>query len=333
MPHKPRTAMALTAIIGQTDARQVACLLYTALEGTPGIKPGIIGPDCPALSCVEALSAHLSKLAARGTTHAILVLDRPALARRLCTDLRISVAAPVGQAAGWQESALALAHTDIAILDLDEAGQPDFPAALPPHTFTYSENKAFADLTARNLRSFPGHTEFEAVATGQIRRIHLPVCGGFAVYHALCALSCGLCLGLELGQMARLLRVARGPAGCMEVLSIPAAYTVLLDRAGDLHSLERALTVARSFTARRLVCLLDCCGNDRPMEELAAQLADCVLPFGGERCPRQQAIIRGLDRAHPGDVLVLTGADGGAQERAFIRACAHNRALRQRQRT
>lgn len=323
--------MTLAVIIGQTDARQVACLLRTALEGTPGVRPGIIGPDCPALLCAEALSARLTQLAGQGATHAILVLDRPALARRVCSDLRISIAAPVGQANGWPELAHLLPRADVAILDLDEAGQQRLPGSVPHRAFTYSENKAFADLTARNLRSFPGHTEFEAVATGQLRRIHLPVCGGFAVYHALCALSCGLCLGLELGQMARLLRVARGPAGCMEVLPIPAAYTVLLDRAGDLPGLERVLTVARSFTARRLVCLLDSRGG-RPMEELAAQLADHVLPFGSGRSDRQQAIIRGLDHAHPGDVLVLTGADGGAQERAFIRACAHDRALRQRQR-
>ena len=114
----------------------------------------------------------------------------------------------------------------------------------------------------------------------------------------------------------------------MEVLPIPAAYTVLLDQASDLHSLERVLTTARSFTARRLVCLLN--SNGGPMEELAGHLADHVLAFGNALVDRRQAIVRGLDRARPGDVLVLTGTDGGAEERAFIRACAHNCALRRR---
>lgn len=317
--------MTLIAVIGQTDARQTACLLRTALEGTPGIQPCIISPSTPAMSDSSALSAHLSRL--QNVTHAILVLDRPALQARVCTDLRLSVAAPVGQVADWDGLDDLLTRADMAVFDLDESGWEDYVSSTPRHTFTYSENKARADLSACNLRLFPGHTKFEAVATGQIRRIHLPVCGGFAVYHALCALSCGLCLGLELGQMARLLRVAHGPAGCMEVLPIPAAYTVLLDRADDLHSLERALTTARSFTARRLVCLLDS-GGSRPMEELAGQLADRVLPFGRGRADRRQAIVRGLDRACPGDVLVLTGTDGGAEERAFIRACAHSCALR-----
>lgn len=325
-------AMTLIAMIGRTDARQAACLLHAALEGSAGIRPCIIGPDGPALSSAGALSAHLHQLSRQNATHAVIVLDRAALSRRVCTGLRVSVTAPVGQVMGWDGLDDLLTRTDMAVFDLDETGREDYVSITSRHSFTYSENKGRADLTARNLRLFPGHTEFEAVATGQICRIHLPMCGGFAVYHALCALSCGLCLGLELNQMARLLRVAHGPAGCMEVLSIPAAYTVLLDRAGDLHSLERVLTTARSFTARRLVCLL-ASGGSRPMEELAGQLADRVLAFGSARSDRRQAIVRGLDRAGPGDVLVLTGTDGGAEERAFIRACAHNCALRRRRQT
>ncbi|MBQ3135691.1 MAG: hypothetical protein IJB75_07780 [Oscillospiraceae bacterium] len=288
-------------------------------------------PEDAALSSPSALFTHLHLLAGQQFTHAILLLDEDTLARRLCVGLHPSITAPVGQAVSWNGIETLLAASDMAVFDLDETGREDYVSIVTKHSFTYSENKARADLTARNLRLFPGHTEFEAVATGQICRIHLPVCGGFAVYHALCALSCGLCLGLELSQMARLFRAAPGPAGCMEVLSIPAAYTVLLDRAADLRSLERVLTTARSFTARRLVCLLDS-GGSRSMEELAGHLADGVLTFGGAWADRQQAIVRGLDRARPGDVLVLTGADGGAEERAFIRACAHNCSLRRRQR-
>ncbi len=322
-------APTLIVIIGQTDAMQVACLLHTALNGTTGIRPVLIRPDAPELLYAGHLSARLAHLAAQAITHAIIVLDRSALSRRAFVGLRVSVAAPVGQATRWAGLSDLLSRTDLAVFDLDETGPEGYGSIVSRCVVTYSENKGFADLTARNLRLFPGHTEFEAVATGQIHRIHLPICGGFAVYHALCALSCGLCLGLNLGQMARLLRAARGPAGCMEVLSIPAAYTVLLDRANDLRSLERVLTTARGFTARQLVCLLAGRGN-APMEELAGQLADRVLPFGSARADRRQAIIRGLDRAGPGDVLVLTGTDDGAEERDFIRACAHNCSLRRR---
>lgn len=323
-------APTLIALVGQTDAPQVSCLLQTALRGTPGVHVHVLPPDTPALSSSEALSAHLNLLSARQITHVILLLDQPALTRHPWAGLHISVTAPLGRATTWDGIESLLSASDVAVFDLDETGHEDYGSSITIRPFTYSENKARADLTARNLRLFPGHTEFEAVATGRICRVHLPVCGGFAVYHALCALACGLCLGLEPGQMAHRLRAATGPSGCMEVLPLPTAYTVLLDRAADLYSLERTLTTARSFTARRLVCLLDC--GSQAMKELADQLADRVLTFGSARADRRQAIVRGLDRACPGDVLVLTGTDGGAEERAFIRACAHNCALRRRQR-
>ena len=329
MLQPPCAALTLIAVIGQTDAMQAACLLHAALSGFPGLRPALLGPDTLEFRCADQLTARLTHMASQSFTHAILVLDRPALARRTCSDLHISIAAPMAQASAWDGLSDLLARTDTPVFDLDETDFGGYGNNIPSRAFTYSENKGYSDLTARNLRSFPGHTEFEAVATGQICRIHLPLCGGFAVYPALCALSCGLCLGLSLNQMAPLLRTARGPAGCMEVLSIPAAYTVLLDRADDLRNLERVLTAARNFTARRLVCLLNG-QSDAPMLALAEHLADRVLPYGNARADRRQAIVRGLDRAGPGDVLVLTGADGGKEEREFIRACAHNCAVRHR---
>ncbi|MEI3140847.1 MAG: Mur ligase family protein [Lawsonibacter sp.] len=69
---------------------------------------------------------------------------------------------------------------------------------MPCPAFTYSENRAQADLTARNIRLFPGQVEFEAVTLGHIARVHLPIPGGFSIYNALAALSGGLCLGLAL---------------------------------------------------------------------------------------------------------------------------------------
>ena len=55
--------------------------------------------------------------------------------------------------------------------------------------FTYSENRAEASLTARNIRLFPSHVEFEALTLGEISRVHLPIPGGFSIYNALAALA------------------------------------------------------------------------------------------------------------------------------------------------
>lgn len=317
---------ALTVLVGKREAELTACLLRAALG--PRAKVGQIGPedldadDVRGDPCGQRLRQQLLDMARRGCAHVLIRMDRDMLARREWIGLPVSVAAPVGPVWDWDGLDSLLAQTDITVSDLDEQGtrKPQKGGV-----FAYSENKTRADLLARNLRAFPGHTEFEAVTLGQIRRIHLPVPGGFAVYHGLAALSCGLCLGLSLSAMAQRLRTVRGPAGCMEVLSMPAAYTVLLDRAESVRQLEQVLVSARSFTAGRLVCVLEQdMGSAR--RELAAQLADRVVLTG--RAERRQNICRVLDRAGVGDVIVLAGTDGGQEERRFIRNCAHERTVR-----
>jgi len=244
-------------------------------------------------------------------------------------------------------------------LNLDEKDWEDYGSIIPKHTFTYSENKTCADLTAKNLRLYPGHMEFEAVAVGHIQRIHLPVPGGFSIYHGLCVLSCGLCLGLRWERMARVLRCVHGPRGRLEVLSVPAAYTVVLDRADTPRALEQLLTSVREFTAGRLICVLDCPreGETALCAQLggtAEQLADRIVLTGSglsDECglraisdvrsgmgawqrpcaveyDRKKAIRSALEEAGPGDVIVLTGnmdatAEGkfASDEREFVRSC------------
>ena len=113
-------------------------------------------------------------------------------------------------------------------------------------------------MTARNIRLFPGHVEFEALTLGELVRIHLPIPGGFSIYNALAALAAGLCLGLALPDMARVMRTVHGVKGRVEVVPVPRAYTVLIDYAHSPNALENILTTARDFTAGRLICLFGC---------------------------------------------------------------------------
>ena len=225
-----------------------------------------------------------------------------------------------------------------AVLNLDDEAGRWYRERVPCPVFTYSENKDAADLTAKNIRLFPGHVEFEAVSRQDIRRIHLPIPGGFTIYNALAAASCGLCLGLELGEIAAALRCARGVKGRVEVVPTPTAYTVLIDYAHSPNALENVLLTARDFTAGRLVCLFGCGGDrdrtKRPLmgavvRELAdvavvtsdnprtedpwAILEDILAGMGGPggeihiEPDRPQAIRWALAQGRPGDVIVLAG--------------------------
>ena len=204
--------------------------------------------------------------------------------------------------------------------------------------FTYSENKDAAGLTAKNIRLFPGHVEFEAVSREEIQRIHLPIPGGFTIYNALAAVSCGLCLGLTLAEIAASLRSAKGVRGRVEVVPVPTAYTVLIDYAHTPNALENVLLTARDFTAGRLICLFGCGGDrdrtkrpimggvvreladvavitsDNPRtEEPWAIIRDILAGMGGPggevhvEPDRKQAIRWALAQGRPGDVIVLAG--------------------------
>ena len=225
-----------------------------------------------------------------------------------------------------------------SVVNLDDEAGRWYAGRISGPVFTYSENRAQADLTARNIRLFPGHVEFEAVTLGHIARVHLPIPGGFSIYNALAALSAGLCLELPLERLAPALRSVHGVKGRVEVVPVPRAYTVLIDYAHSPNALENILLTARDFTAGRLICLFGCGGDrdktKRPiMGAIARELADLVvLTSDNPRTEEPEAIIRDiqagmaegeapvhvepdrrraiawvLDQGQPGDVIVLAG--------------------------
>ena len=146
-----------------------------------------------------------------------------------------------------------------------------------------------------------------------IQRIHLPIPGGFTIYNALAAPACGLCLGLDLEEMARAMRSVRGVKGRVEVVPVPRAFTVLIDYAHSPNALENILLTARDFTAGRLICLFGCGGDrdrtKRPlMGAVVRELADvAVVTSDNPRTEEPMAIIR--------DILAGMDGPGGGDPR------------------
>ena len=355
---RPGDQMTLLAVTGTNGKTTTTSLLKEMLEGVLGAKVGLIGTNRNLIGQQE-LPAHrttpesyelqslLRRMADEGCTYVVMEASSHALVQHRTAGLTFAAGIFTNLTQdhldyhGTMEAyraakGLLFDQSQRAVLNLDDEAGRYYQKNVSVPVFTYSENRSSADLTARNIRLFPSHVEFEAVTLGKLARVHLPIPGGFSIYNALAALSAGLCLGLELEDMARTLRCVHGVKGRVEVVPVPRAYTVLIDYAHTPNALENILMTARDFTAGRLICLFGCGGDrdktKRPiMGAIARELADLVVVTSdnprtedpeaiiadilagmGEgpthvEPDRRRAIGWALEQGRPGDVIVLAG--------------------------
>ena len=357
---RPGEGMTLIAVTGTNGKTTATSLIKEVLEEVLGTGVGLIGTNRNMIAQRELpaqrttpesyeLQRLLRRMADGGCTHVVMEVSSHALVQHRTAGLTFETAVFTNLTQDHLDyhrtmeeyrAAKGILFTQCrrAVLNLDDSAGRWYLERVGCPTFTYSENRAEADLTARNIRLFPSHVEFEALATGRLRRIHLPIPGGFSIYNALAALSVGLCLGLELEDMAVALRCVRGVKGRVEVVPVPRAFTVVIDYAHSPNALENILITARDFTAGRLICLFGCGGDrdrsKRPlMGAIARELADLVVVTSDNpRTEEPEAIIAdilsgmeegtadihvepdrrtaigwALARGKPGDVIVLAG--------------------------
>lgn len=356
----PGREMTLIGVTGTNGKTTTTFLIKEMLEGALKTQVGLIG-TIQNMVGERVLPAHrttpesyevqqlLREMADSGCTHVVMEVSSHALVQHRVEGLEFSVGVFTNltqdhldyhgsMEAYRQAKGLLFRQCRKAVLNLDDPAGRWYGERVECPAFTYSENKDAACLTAKNIRLFPGHVEFEAVSREDIQRIHLPIPGGFTIYNALAAISCGLCLGLTLADIAASLRSAKGVRGRVEVVPVPTAYTVLIDYAHTPNALENVLLTARDFTAGRLICLFGCGGDrdrtKRPlMGGVVRELADVAVitsdnprtedPWaiiqdvltgmggpGGEvhvEPDRRQAIRWALAQGRSGDVIVLAG--------------------------
>ena len=356
-PAEQLTALAVTGTNGKTTTTY---LLKAMLEGTLGAKVGLIGTNQNMIG-EKSLPAHrttpesweiqqlLRDMVDAGCTHVVMEASSHALVLHRLDGIRFAAGIFTNltqdhldfhktMEAYRDAKGLLFRQCDTAVLNLDDEAGRYYAATAPCPVFTYSERRDEADLTAKNLRLFPQRVEFEAVTMEAIARVRLAIPGGFTIYNALGALSCGVVLGLPLADCAHALASAHGVKGRVEVVPVPADFTVLIDYAHTPDALENVLTTVRDFTPGRVICLFGCGGDrdrsKRPqMGAVAGALADlAVVTSDNPRTEEPEAIIRdilaGMEEAHaqiqvepdrrraiglalslaqPGDTVVLAG--------------------------
>ena len=356
----PARELILLAVTGTNGKTTTTYLLKEVLERCAGARVGLIGTNrnmigdesFPAGRTTPEswdLQQLLRNMADAGCTHVVMEVSSHALVLHRVDGLRFAAGIFTNltpdhldfhktMEAYRDAKGLLFAQTDLAVLNLDDEAGRYFARTVSCPRLTYSENKNEADLTAKNIRLFPERVEFEAVTLGDIRRVRLPIPGGFSIYNALGVLACTQGLGLPLSAAAEALAHVKGVKGRIEVVPVPAPYTVLIDYAHTPDALENILTTVRGLTQNRVVCLFGCGGDrdrsKRPvMGAIAADLADFVVVTddnprteppqaiiddilkGMEGTPtpyavkpdRRAAIRYVLSQGRPGDVIVLAG--------------------------
>ena len=357
----PGAEMTLIAVTGTNGKTTTTCLIKEMLEQTLRVPVGLVGTNRNLVGQQE-LPAHrttpesyelqqlLRTMADAGCAFVVMEVSSHALVQHRVAGLTFDVGVFTNLTQdhldyhGTMEEyrrakGLLFAQCRRSVVNLDDEAGRWYAGRISGPVFTYSENRAQADLTARNIRLFPGHVEFEAVTLGHIARVHLPIPGGFSIYNALAALSAGLCLELPLERLAPALRSVHGVKGRVEVVPTPGKdYTVLIDYAHSPDGLENVLRSVKGFAKGRTVALFGCGGDrdkaKRPkMGKIACDIADFVVVttdnprtevpgdiirdilagMEGTKTPytvvedRIEAIHFCLDHAQAGDVIVLCG--------------------------
>lgn len=340
---RPAQGMTCIAVTGTNGKTTTTYLMKAVLEDVLGAKVGLVGtnqnmigdeilPTGRTTPESYELQALLRQMADGGCTHVVMETSSHALVLHRVTGLRFAAGIFTnltqdhldfhGTMDAYRDAKGQLfRQSDLAVLNLDDEAGRYYAGTVPCPKFTYSERRDEADLTAKNIRLFPSHVEFEAVGRSTIGRIFLPIPGGFSIYNALGVVACSLALGLELPEISAALRRAKGVKGRVEVVPVPAAYTVIIDYAHTPDALENILITVRDLTDRRVICLFGCGGNrdraKRPiMGAVAASLADLtVVTSDNPRTEDPMAIIRDILPGLPSGVKYLVEPD----RRAAIR--------------
>lgn len=228
----------------------------------------------------------------------------------------------------------------IAVLNADDAASALFRKLTAAHVLTYGIREE-ADVRAEEIRLSARGTSFRAVTYKGTVDMQLGMVGIFNVYNALAAITAALAEGLTLETIRDGLASLPGVPGRMEVVNEGQPFLALVDYAHTPDGLDNVLRAVRAFAEKRVITVFGCGGDrdrtKRPiMGGIAADYSDYVVvtsdnprsenpagilsdieeglrekQFPASRYQivedRAAAIARAVERAEPGDVIVIAG--------------------------
>lgn len=257
-----------------------------------------------------------------------------------------------------------------AVVDVGDAwGRRLAGEVAGPVTTLSAEPGTDADWRAAEVRPDPAGTDLVALGPGGLRLpLRVPLPGGFNVRNALAVVATLAEADVDLERAAAGLAASPGVPGRMERVEAGQQFAALVDYAHKPDALAAVLSALRPATAGRLLLVLGAGGERDPgkrplMGEVAARMADLLVvtddnprhedpatiraelvagAAGGpaevvEVGDRSEAIRLVVERAHPGDTVLVagkgheTGQEAGGvvhpfDDRAVLRAALAARA-------
>ncbi len=200
---------------------------------------------------------------------------------------------------------------------------------------TFALDDTHATFRATDVRTGLEGSSFTVLAPDGAHRLTSPLRGQFNVYNVLGAFAAARTLGVPASTAALAIESGGQVPGRFQSIDEGQPFVVLVDYAHTPDSLEKVLSAARNLTDHQVHVVFGCGGDrdqgKRPlMGGIAARLADQVTVtsdnprsedpeaiiaqiLGGidrnvaHALDRRDAINAAIDRAKPGDVVVIAG--------------------------
>ncbi len=224
-----------------------------------------------------------------------------------------------------------------AVINIDDPRGDKVRAESQGRVLTYGIRNE-ADISASNIDAGANGVSFDVTSPIGSCRVDLRIGGIFNVYNSLAAFGAGIGLGMSVEQIKAGLESLAAVPGRFESVDCGQDFGVIVDYAHTPDSLENILRSARELTSRRLIAVFGCGGDrdrtKRPkMGGIGATMADvCIVTSDNPRTEdpqaiideilvgtaggtatveaitdRREAILRALDIAEPGDLVVIAG--------------------------
>jgi UDP-N-acetylmuramoyl-L-alanyl-D-glutamate--2,6-diaminopimelate ligase len=254
--------------------------------------------------------------------------------------------------------AVSVGKQGVAILNRDDPGAVSletYARGCNRVVWYSASGRPDADVRALDVQIGPNGSSFILRVDNEETRVNLQLPGSWNVSNALAAAAVGMINGFGINQIADGLGALEAVPGRMERVDAGQPFTVIVDYAHTPESLRKVLSEARALAGGRLIAVVGSAGErdrvKRPLlGELAVTLTDLAI-FTSEdpRFESPEAIIdeivdgareagakagvdfeciedrvlainRAVERAQPGDVIILAGK---GHERSMIYGDQH----------